>query len=944
MADVKYISRVYLYPKGLPFSIMEDNRPNFNAEDDRKSFIKTFCGIPTIHDGYELNYLSFENATMVIDSKLIKDQINFLRTTIIRVLEDGTTEEVIPNNEKYWRIVNIKSPIFLENQDRPNQITVTLKLDYWMTYWPVANKGSVRCYVEQRHCNRYTEYDSEIALPNYRFNNDTQDESNWDYTNWKLMYSANESFLNNFKNIWKTGTFLHDINAKNIQTATILTLNYGNPLKLVQDKGGEDDEGGVDVYYDVNINSIPTYKDNPDSVSSKYQYKTPYQILPFWSCILFENYDFKASYTGYSSINLINPENRIKVNSYAYNDDDNTKSGFIDVFGSGVETDNDNKNVDLLVSPYLLNRTLIFYNSKILTLAGWCSYYNKYGKEAKANRGYTQPYWTDIISTSFDKTPTSTYLDVLPICGQWTDFWKSEDPSEGSYVSFSSIEWPKYCSILEGAINQSKEIAKKNKWYHNPFLFTKLFYNDSTYPPKLPDSLTRSGKSEFPQPNNWDIPAIPTSFVTSLWNEYIFQNPTVCTIPFSIGADTSSPWTGHRIIEYYNMFIKSTSRKDSNPISSVQYSWWREPKIWKTKFTIKFSFLNDKTSGVYYIDLLPISHFLYYVGRTDNQNCEINLVVQTYLTGAKSITYAHIENYFTNLILGSGTSPFGINRSETNMIEGDFNYYTILEGVYDMMTLTSSSVNYMLTHKNQINTSYGLADNNIANAKLRQKKAHTDEKFSIASAFFSIFSAMGSASKSATDGDESELGAMSDIGGTATNAGRSIYDSKMNAKMSDLSEKKSELQKHMITSSLSDLTASSDEPNVRNEEDIYTSSLLNFYAYPKLMIYSLSPYDMEKLSWLYHKFGYTVNRLMYVAFNSENKLWGTRTVFNYWKIDNFVTTINTGKINELIVLHFQSIFKKGIRLWNNEHKNSWNNFKNYNLDNYEKSLQKHYEK
>lgn len=112
-----------------------------------------------------------------------------------------------------------------------------------------------------------------------------------------------------------------------------------------------------------------------------------------------------------------------------------------------------------------------------------------------------------------------------------------------------------------------------------------------------------------------------------------------------------------------------------------------------------------------------------------------------------------------------------------------------------------------------------------------------------------------------------------------------------------------------------------------------TLNVISSTPVPYLNITSCSPQQQEIIARQYETNGYIYNTYQDI---SGNKLWSTRYWFNTWKIDNYNDAINKDGIPNQVVMWFKTIFKNGVRLWNNDGGNSA--MFNYTNENWETRL------
>ena len=126
---------IYLYTKHPPHNLGGENYPNFRNTTDKNSYCSFFVDTTEYGKDLLVQRSSFDTAKLVVNRD----------TPLFNV---AGLKEVNNNVAFYWWVVEWESGAQAES------ITLILRLDYWLTYWPLAFNDSI-VKIERRHAPRY---------------------------------------------------------------------------------------------------------------------------------------------------------------------------------------------------------------------------------------------------------------------------------------------------------------------------------------------------------------------------------------------------------------------------------------------------------------------------------------------------------------------------------------------------------------------------------------------------------------------------------------------------------------------------------------------------------------------------------------------------------------------------------------------------------------------
>ena len=210
-----------------PYSIYSEDLPNFA---DAKTYTDNFIVLaPQNKYKGRISFTSFDEATTRILNNQLLGGILDRTANHVRV-----TDSV--GNMTYWWITK-----YTFNQTPISACDIELKLDYWLTYWPLQLKINSIVYVERRHCNRFYLKNNEI-VPTWNSVLGNQDA---------LQYLSNEADL--IKSELMTGYHLLAPDLSNYQWVTVFNYAFGNIGETAQ-SGKIDDAGGQPsgIFYALN--------------------------------------------------------------------------------------------------------------------------------------------------------------------------------------------------------------------------------------------------------------------------------------------------------------------------------------------------------------------------------------------------------------------------------------------------------------------------------------------------------------------------------------------------------------------------------------------------------------------------------------------------------------------------------------------------------------------
>ena len=144
---------IWLYKKHPPHNLGGENYPHFRNESDKYYWVTT--NLIDLSKKIELNItrVSFDTARLMLSCK--KYQVDALKIA-------GIAEDRLKEKFYYWFVIGWS---FGSNE---NVVILELKLDYWLTFWPLKfNKALVR--VNRKHMRRFTQ-DSTKEQYNIEFN------------------------------------------------------------------------------------------------------------------------------------------------------------------------------------------------------------------------------------------------------------------------------------------------------------------------------------------------------------------------------------------------------------------------------------------------------------------------------------------------------------------------------------------------------------------------------------------------------------------------------------------------------------------------------------------------------------------------------------------------------------------------------------------------------
>ena len=130
---------IWIYKKHPPHNLGGENYPHFRNERDKYYWVTTT--LIDLNQRIELNItrVSFDTARLMLSCK--KYQVDAVKTA--GIAEDRTEEKFY-----YWFVIGWS---FGSNE---NVVILELKLDYWLTFWPLKfNQALVR--VNRKHMNRF---------------------------------------------------------------------------------------------------------------------------------------------------------------------------------------------------------------------------------------------------------------------------------------------------------------------------------------------------------------------------------------------------------------------------------------------------------------------------------------------------------------------------------------------------------------------------------------------------------------------------------------------------------------------------------------------------------------------------------------------------------------------------------------------------------------------